>query len=89
MNDERMGRKIEVAFFVLSKKFKGLEKARFISEIEAVLASSLGPDAEKKIQGMDDETLIPILNDAVESARKSYVMTLPRKRGKKANKAQK
>lgn len=78
-DDERIGRKIEVAFFVLKKKFKGLERARFDSEVRAALAAAAPGETSK----MEDDELIPVLNDAVESVRKSYVMTLPRKRGGK------
>ncbi len=82
IKDERFKRKLDVSFFVLSKKFKGLDRARLEEETEKALALSIGPDTDSKVSSMDDEEIIPVLNDAVEIARKNYVMTLPRKRGK-------
>ncbi len=83
MGDEtgdRIARKLEVSFFVLNKKFKGLSRERLESEVKAHLATLLGPGWEGKARDLPDDDFVPVLNDAVEMARKSYVMTLPSKK---------
>jgi hypothetical protein len=84
MADDRITRKLDVSFFVLNKKFKGLKRDRLEEEVEKGLRELLGADAMEKTPKMPDDDFIPVLNDAVELARKNYVMTLPRKRGKPA-----